>query len=238
VAFFHELDAWTEYWDIYHPESRGRYYFGEGDEPGLLGHLVPRVATPPIFAAWKRRALGLDKTSEFVTFAVETDVANAGHEYDGLVAGIFGRHFGDAGNQSVRIAYLQAMHRFAVDSLPPAAERLDRLAPDDRRRRTAGRHTIDTDMMWFVWALQLEAAQAAWPDSEHRQLRALLLAAVATGCSANFAWRGHRRTRPEYRADLATEQLLLERGLLWAADFDMAATEVHQLYRVREWGYS
>jgi hypothetical protein len=41
VGFFHELDAWTEYWDIYHPETRGRFYFGDGSEPGLLTRLLP-----------------------------------------------------------------------------------------------------------------------------------------------------------------------------------------------------
>ena len=30
MAWFHELDAWTEYWDIYHPETHGRFYFGDG----------------------------------------------------------------------------------------------------------------------------------------------------------------------------------------------------------------
>jgi hypothetical protein len=249
MAFFHELDAWTEYWDIYHPETRGRYYFGESDESGLLSLLVPRVTTPAIFAAWKNRALGIDIEQEFEKCAVGADVAAAVSEYDGLVAGIFERHFGDAGDDCSRRAYLRAVHRFSTDTLPPATERLARVPPGDRRWRTAGRHTIDADMMWFVWALQLEAAEAAAgapsaaagvrsSASNAGGLRALLLSGVATGCSANFAWRGHRRTRPEYRADSATEALLLERGLHWATDFSAAAAEVHQLYRIREWGTS
>jgi hypothetical protein len=246
MAFFHELDAWTEYWDIYHPETRGRYYFGEGSEPGLLSRLVPRVTTPEIFTAWKKRALGSDSDGEFERCAADDDVAAAVSEYDRLVAGIFERHFGDAGDERCRRAYLTAVHRFATDTLPPATERLARVPPGDRRWRTAGRHTIDADMMWFVWALQLEAAEAAAAAAASAAasaaaagtgaLRALLLSGVATGCAANFAWRGHRRTRPEYRADPATEELLLERGLRWATDFKVAAAEVHQLYRIREWG--
>ena len=27
VAWFHALDAWTEYWDVYHPENRGQILF-------------------------------------------------------------------------------------------------------------------------------------------------------------------------------------------------------------------
>ncbi|HEY6176492.1 MAG TPA: hypothetical protein VIX73_18680, partial [Kofleriaceae bacterium] len=59
---------------------------------------------------------------------------------------------------------------------------------------------------------------------------------VATGCPANFAWRGHRRTRAEYRGDAATHRLLRSRGLAWVGDLDAAAAEVHTLYRIREWG--
>jgi len=40
-AYFKELDAWTEYWDIYHPETGGRYYFGDGEQPGLLAAFRP-----------------------------------------------------------------------------------------------------------------------------------------------------------------------------------------------------
>jgi hypothetical protein len=60
VAWFHELDAWTEYWDVYHPESRGRFYFGDGDtEPGLLTQFLPRQGRPPTFVAWTRMALSV-----------------------------------------------------------------------------------------------------------------------------------------------------------------------------------
>jgi hypothetical protein len=65
----------------------------------------------------------------------------------------------------------------------------------------------------------------------------LFLAGVATGCAANFAWRGHRRTRAEYRPDAATAGLLRERGMQWACNMQDAAREVHALYRIREWGH-
>jgi hypothetical protein len=58
-AWFHELDAWTEYWEIYHPESRGRFYFGDGSgEPGFLTQFVPvSVNLPrlPHGSAWPCR---------------------------------------------------------------------------------------------------------------------------------------------------------------------------------------
>src|SRR4051812_20551706 len=57
--FFWELDSWTEYWDIYHPETHGRFYFGDDDHAGLLTEFLPSPSNPrnPVFAAWKRLAL-------------------------------------------------------------------------------------------------------------------------------------------------------------------------------------
>src|ERR1043165_10207105 len=66
VAWFHELDAWTEYWDIYHPETRGRFYFGDGaGEPGLLGKFLPRDRHPPAFSPWKQKALTFQPAAAF-----------------------------------------------------------------------------------------------------------------------------------------------------------------------------
>lgn len=59
AAWFHELDAWTEYWDVYHPETKGRFYFGDGaGERGLLTRFLPREQCPPAFLAWTRMATG------------------------------------------------------------------------------------------------------------------------------------------------------------------------------------
>ena len=74
AAYFHELDAWTEYWDLYHPETRGRYYFGHESDPGLLDLIVPRSHPTAIFDAWNRRALGIGASDEFA-IAVPSAIA-------------------------------------------------------------------------------------------------------------------------------------------------------------------
>lgn len=240
AAWFHELDAWTEYWDIYHPETKGRFYFGDGgDELGLLRLFLPRQDYPPAWTAWTRQALGSGPAADFLAEIRKDEVAAAIMEVDALVGGLFVKHFGDATDPAVQADYLEATFRFARDELPPATERDARIAPDDWRKPTAGRHTLDGDAMWFAWALHTEAAEAlAGPgrDPAGRPRRALTLAGVAVGCPANFAWRGHRRTRAEYRADAETMQRLRERGRAWANDFDAAAAEIRALYRIREWG--
>jgi hypothetical protein len=237
VAWFHELDAWTEYWDIYHPETRGRFYFGdERGEPGLLTQLLPRERRPPAFVAWTRMALGSTPASSFGDAIRAPAVAAAVAEVDDLLARLFAKHFGDVADPDVREDYLEGIFRFATDTLPPATERDALVAADDPRKRTAGRHTLDGDIMWFAWALHIEAAQLlGGMTGEHR--RALLLAGVATGSAANFVWHGHRRTREEYRRDEATMELLRRRGWQWASHFPAAAAEVHALFRIREWGH-
>ncbi len=238
VAWLHELDAWTEYWDIYHPETKGRYYFGDGHgEDGLLTRYLPREGLPPPYVAWTRWALSGENRDSFAREVRASSVAAAVLEVDALVGRLFAKHFGDPADPSVQADYLEAMFRCGTDSLPPATERGSRIAHDDWRKRTAGRHMIDGDLMWFAWALHIEAAHIiAGIDGDHPR-RTLQLAGVATGCPANFAWRGHRRTRTEYAPNEETARLLRWRGMRWATDFGGGLREAHALYRIREWGH-
>ncbi len=237
VGWFHELDAWTEYWDIYHPETRGRFYFGDGNgEQGLLTRFLARERRPPAFVAWTRMALRTGSADNFADEIRVPAVAFAVMEVDTLVADLFAKYFGDAADPCTQTDYLEAMFRCGTDSLPPAAERDARIREDDWRKPTAGRHMIDSDVMWFAWALHLEAAHLLAGQDRGHARRALQLAGIAAACPANFAWRGHRRTRPEYRPDQDTARLLRERGIRWASDFGAAAQEIHTLYRIREWG--
>jgi hypothetical protein len=246
VAWFHELDAWTEYWDIYHPESRGLYYFGDGaGAPGFLTQFLPRDTRPPAWSAWLQMALsstdpgGPAAAKAFVEAVQERSVREAVLEVDALLEGLFAKHFGAADDPHVQRDYLEAVFRFAIDTLPPATERHARIADDDPRKSTSGRHTLEGDLMWFAWAMHTEAAQALVPLGRHPRAdarRALSMAGVNVGCAAQFAWKGHRRTRPQYRADAATARLLRESGLRWAGDFAAAADEAHALYRIREFG--
>ena len=75
----------------------------------------------------------------------------------------FAQHFGDPADGEIRYHYLEAMHRFATDTLPPAPQRHALVPEGDHRRRTAGRHTLDGDVMWFAWALHLEATHILAP---------------------------------------------------------------------------
>jgi hypothetical protein len=238
-GWFHSLDAWTEYWDIFHPESRGRYYFGDdATEPGLLRQFLPRDDYPLAFMAWNAMTLGYTDREPFVAEVRRPDVAEAVMEVDGLLGRLFDDYFGDAADPVVQSDYLEATFRFAIDTLPPARERDAKVPADDPRKKTAGRHRLEGDLMWFIWALQIEAAHAiAGSHDPGYARRRLHLTGVAVGCPADFAWRGHRRTRPEYSPSAETVALLRERSATWLNDLQAAANEIHALYRFREWGH-
>ncbi len=238
AAWFNELDAWTQYWDIYHPETNGRYHFGNGTtEPGLLRRFLRREERPAVFNAWVRMALALDTRDKFVEEARAPEVAAAVLEVDRLVSRLFTKHFGDACDPQVREDYINALLCFGCNTLPPAAERAARFSDDDPRKRGAGRYAMEYDLVWFSCALQLEAVHANYGVDEDHARRSLMLAGLAVGCSADFTWRGHRQTRPEYSRDFQTAYLLRNMGMEWAADFKAAAREMHALFRIREWGH-
>jgi hypothetical protein len=237
AAFFDELDAWTEYWDVLRPASRGRFYFGDGgDEPGLLTQLLPRLGAPPPYKAWTAWARGDADEVRFRAAIAQPAVASAVREVDALNGRIFASHFGDPRDPAVRRDYLTAIHRFATDVLPPCPERAALVGEDDPRWSTAGRHKLEGDVMWFAWSLLLDAALGLGADEPEQARRALQLAAVAVGCPADFAWRGHRRTRAEYVAGPETAARLMRRGLAWCDAPAAAAAELRALYRIREWG--
>ena len=182
-AWFHDLDAWTEYWDISTPVPRPVLLRRRSREarPAQRVHAPPRPpASVPDLARPGRRS---GSPHRFRRCGAGPDVADAVLGVDDLLAELFERHFGDAADPGVREDYLEAVHRFATDTLPAAPQRLARVPDGEPRRRTAGRHTLDGDIMWFCWALHTEAAQLLDPDSRAaRYRRPLMLAGVAAGC--------------------------------------------------------
>jgi hypothetical protein len=223
AAWFHELDAWT--------------HFGNGTtEPGLLRRFLRREQRPPVFNAWVRMALSLDTREKFVQEARAPEVAAAVLEVDRLVSRLFKAHFGDAADPRVQEDYINAMLCFGCGMLPPATERAARFPDEDPRKEAAGRYTMEFDLVWFSCALHLEAVHAIYGVDEEHARRSLMLAGLAVGCSADFVWRGHRQSRPEYSRDFQTAYLLRNMGVEWAANFGAASKEMHALFRIREWG--
>jgi hypothetical protein len=247
AAYFFDLDAWSEYWDIYHPETRGCYHFGDGSSGGYLSTFLPSPAQPrvPVFDAWKAYALASRERSRafherrrFEQAVIEgPGVAEAVIAVDQLVRDLTNRHFRVHRFLDVD-AYLDAMERFARDTLPDCPERYQRLAEDDPRKPHALRHMMAGDIMWFAWAVHLEAVDiVASPTPEQRSLRSLLMAGVAFGCAMDYSFTGRCRTRKEYEAaDSRAWRLIWSSGRDFVGDFKRAAAEVRELFFIRTYG--
>jgi hypothetical protein len=246
ARFFWDLDSWTEYWDIYHPETHGRFYFGDGFHPGFLAAFLPSPTQlrNPVFEGWKRLALDFEPGTapelqrHFESHIRQPHVTEAVLAVDELVLSLLREHFCDATGSIDKLAYLDAMERFGKDTLPACPERYERLPEHDPRKTSSLHHTIEGDIMWFGWAAHLECANLVGPqNAEVQALRCLMMAGVALGCSFDFAFRGRRRTRKQY---LTADHQVTSR--IWSAaqkctrDFAWAAKEVRELFRIREYG--
>ena len=88
----------------------------------MLTRLLPRTRYPPLFLAWTRMALRTGAPARFAAELGAADIAEAVMEADALVGRIFASHFGAADDRDAQADYLDGVLRFAVDSLPPAAE--------------------------------------------------------------------------------------------------------------------
>lgn len=246
ARFFGDLDSWTEYWDIYRPETHGRFYFGDEDQCGLLAAFLPSPTHPrnPVFDAWRRLSLDFDSNvalelqEHFEHQARHPQVVEAVLAVDELVRDLVGKHFSDATGSFDGLAYLDAMERFGKDTLPPSPERYERVPEHDPRKTSSLHHTIEGDIMWFGWAVHLECASLVAPSNADAQaLRCSMMAGVALGCSFDFAFRGRRRTRKQYvAADANAAARIWTRAHECVHDFALAAKEVRELFRIREYG--
>jgi hypothetical protein len=245
AAFFLELDGWSEYWDLYHPKTRGLYHFGDGSRPGHLSAFLPSPTggPAPVFDAWKAWALASrDERAETKArrrFEKEVqgrrEVEEAAIAVEALVDGLVEKHFGDSDGDVDADAYFDALDRFATDVLPACPERYERVADDDPRKASSLYHLMAGDIMWFAWATHLACAELTAPDANGKEsLRALLMAGVALGCSMDFAFTGRARTRERYEAaDEAAWRAIWATARKCARDFETAAAEVRDLFFIR-----
>lgn len=246
ARFFAELDAWSEYWDIFHPETHGRFYFGDETHEGYLSAFLPSptCSRNAVFDSWKTMVLYAGSNCDqeyrerFEAAVRQPKVAEAVLAVDELVLRIVRSHFAQGADGIDAFAYLDAMERFGKDTLPANPERYECIPIHDSRKSSALHHTIEGDIMWFGWSVHLECATlVAPPDAATRDLRALMMAGIALGCSFDFAFRKRCRTRREYvSADSAASERIWARARQCSLDFEEAAREVRTLFRIRQFG--
>jgi hypothetical protein len=94
--------------------------------------------------------------------------------------------------------------------------------------------------MWFNWVAQLELGRmVAKRDPSKDRARTMLMAGLALGCPMDFLFRDYTgaaqqppRTRPSYKADQSTTNLLRVQAKRLSGQWKAAVTEMHKLYRI------
>jgi hypothetical protein len=235
-AFFVDLDAYTQYFDVYDlvPDAR---YMGMY---GVLGGVI---------AAWNRVAETVDPAAHAAALQTlrarvqEPQSAQALQGLDAMMVALVRQHF-PSGSGVDADGYLDVVEAFGRDVLPPDPDRLARvlaLDPDDPRKDMAERHRMDGASMWFTWAAVVDCASLLSESDPSlapgQEARTLMLAGCAAGSAFDFVFRAkpgdpRGRTRPEYTPDLATLSLLRSSARAWAADLDEARSNARDLHRI------
>jgi hypothetical protein len=229
--FFVELDARTQYFQLYGNTPKYLVMYGKLGVATQKWVALCQAATDQERSA-ARSALMIELSKPEVTAAVDG--------LDGMLRELLVTHFtGEPGGlDSDR--YLTVVEAFARDVLPVDEDRWNRFHtanPDDTTtaKDDVARHRMDGPFMWFVWASVVDAAALLSSDGGLEDTaRAAQLAGCALGSAMDFVFRDPARgkTRPEYRPDAATLNLLRASGRAWASDLTQASTQVRDLCRI------
>jgi hypothetical protein len=230
TAFFTDLDSYTEYWDVYRPELKGKYM----KEVGVLfGGSLKKWFALALGEHSPEAAALLQQLTESIA---EPAAVSALSSIDDLLFGLLRKHFPGAGADDIDFAeYVSAVEWFARDLLPPDDDRLGRVPQDDDRYAFAGRHRMDGASMWFSWAGVVDCVAILQGDAGLKPHRAAQIAASAFGSAMDFTFRGQSgfrgKTRLEYRADEATAIVLRDQVQAWRHG-KVARSEARDLYRI------
>lgn len=232
-SYFRDLDAVTEYFDVYgHPATdnlmpKVSKYFGAGRALSLWGDYAVIPDDDPTKAQAKQ--------------ALEQELADAGvasaiRDVDAVLVGLARTHWSTQ-NALDREMMLEAFLRFGADRLPDDTDRLNRIRalnnPQDFRLTYAQYHRMDSLVMWMNWMGHVECAVLLdGPQHADHGLRTQFMAALGLGYSADCVFRQRGQTRPEYyQAD--GEGRMWRKSLLLTNDFDKARAEAHALAQLR-----
>ncbi len=233
MDFFRDLDAHTEFWDLYKPELLGEYM-------SAMGEFWPTSHSKAL-CRWRKYVIlesqaGADELKQALIVELGT-VEPALKKIDTLVRDLLVLHFPPShpGQPFDITAYLDAMEWFARDRLPLDEERFNKVPDDDWRKPHAQFHTMDSEHAWFNWGGFIDCAVMLWgEDDEHHRFRKAQMAGVAFGCPLDYLFRGRGRTRENYHPDDRTLGLLRTLAVEWALDWTKAQKEVRELFRINQ----
>lgn len=220
-AFFRELAEWTDGWATHHPETRGRFAWGDGvGEVGALTVLLRPAADGRSphqrwtdWAMAHREPWGEATHAQLVRRLVAPEVRAAVLSLDLLLCHLYRRHFGALPASEALPAFLDAVYRYAGGEL--------------------GDRPTGEDPVWFRWGFVIESAELLAPGDGRAGLRRAWMAGLVVGAATEAVRTRRYRTRGAYAAAPDLAATLHRRGRALAQDLAEGSAELRDLQLIR-----
>jgi hypothetical protein len=232
--YFVDLDAHTEYWNVY-DVADGRYM------NAIIQYMRIIWTDWMEYANFENEPEGRDALDRLKQQLLNNTTKDNLLLTNELMKMLIEKHFSDgAGNIDLE-SYFDSIERFALDIYPEDEDRYSRITnPDDFRKVYAKYHRMDGEELWFIWIGQNEWSSLIDNNSsEYSEIRKLQIAGALYGVCLDYTFRDDRSAKAKkiplargYKKDERTLSLLRRRALGWYRDFNSAVKESHQLIQI------
>lgn len=233
--FFVDLDAHTEYYDVYDVSPDRKYMNAINQYMGF------------IFTDWMEYATlenepeGREALNRLKQRLLNNTTRDNLILTNTLLKSLIEKHFHDATGKIDIESYFDAIERFSLDIYPEDIDRFNRIkTPGDRRKDYSKYHRMDGEQLWFIWAGQNEWSSLIDNNtSEFGDVRKLQLAGAIFGVCIDYTFRDDRSPKAKkvpavknYKKDERTLSLLRKRAVGWYSDFNSAVKEIHEIVQI------
>lgn len=230
--FFRDLDAHTEYWREYMPDSNGRW----------MKSAVNVMGTMDLWGEYAQFSYledGDDYFEDLVEYVSNnSQLKDDIRVVDELLVGLARKHFSIDGVFD-GFAFIDAFEHFGLGSLPQDPNRDEIHIVGNHPEGEAIEHRMDSTSMWFFWAMQVELSFLIATDTdEDHEIRTHYIAALCTGAPMDFVFRNdsareeqNRKTKPSYTATEGTRKRIRSKSKRIRNDWSKAIKELHTLFQ-------
>ena len=233
--FFVDLDAHTEYYNVYDANPDGKYM------NAIIQYMKFIWQDWMEYATLEAEQEGKDALNRLKQELLNNTTKDNLILTNTLMKMLIEKHFGDTTGKIDIEAYFDAVEKFALDILPEDIDRFNRITdPNDFRKVHSKYHRMDGEQLWFIWAGQNEWSSFIDNNvNEFGEIRRLQLAGAIYGVCLDYTFRDDRSanakkipTAKGYKKDERTLNLLRKRAVNWYNDFSLAVKECHELIQI------
>lgn len=233
--FFIDLDAHTEYYDVYNVSLDGKYM------NAIVQYMKYIGKDWMVYATLENEQEGKDALNRLKQELLNNTTKDNLILTNGLMKTLIEKHFADNTGKVDIESYFDAVERFALDIYPEDIDRFNRITdPNDSRKVHSKYHRMDGEQLWFIWAGQNEWSSFIDNNtSEFGDTRNLQLAGAVFGVCLDYTFRDDRSPKAKkvpaaknYKKDERTLSLLRKRAVGWYNDFNSAIKEIHEIIQI------